>query len=145
MVVGWQTSRRPDTNLVIDALTMAKAQGYVAGGAIFHSDRGAQYTSSALADCARASDLVLSKGRTGVCWDNAVAESFFATLKKQAWYTKQFDSIDIARYRISNFIQVRYNTLRPHSSIGDMPPKHAMDAFMARMATATADPADAAA
>lgn len=67
MVVGWQTAAHMRTSLVVDALTMAHRAGYTAGNAIFHSDKGAQYTSAEFADAARLMDLRLSVGRTGVC------------------------------------------------------------------------------
>lgn len=81
MVVGWSISKRMTAGIVVSALANAKARGYVAGNAIFHSDRGAQYTSRTLAMWAKENDVRLSVGRTGSCHDNAVAESFFAALK----------------------------------------------------------------
>ena len=81
MVVGWSLSERMTADIAVAALESAKARGYVAGNTIFHSDRGAQYTSRLLAEWARDNDVRLSCGRTGSCHDNAVAESFFATLK----------------------------------------------------------------
>ena len=81
MVVGWSLSERMTADIAVAALESAKSHGHVAGNAIFHSDRGAQYTSRTLAEWARANDVRLSCSRTGNCHDNAVAESFFATLK----------------------------------------------------------------
>ena len=80
MVVGWSLSERMTADIAVAALESAKSRGYVAENAIFHSDRGAQYTSRLLAEWARDNDVRLSCGRTGSCHDNAVAESFFATL-----------------------------------------------------------------
>lgn len=65
------------TDLIIQALDMAKDQGFVVGNAIFHSDRGSQYTSKAFARYCEDIDVRLSSGKVGVCWDNAVAEAFF--------------------------------------------------------------------
>ena len=84
MVVGWSLSDRMTADIAVAALESAKSRGYVAGNAIFHSDRGAQYTSRLLAEWARDNDVRLSCGRTGSCHDNAVAESFFATLKSSS-------------------------------------------------------------
>lgn len=84
MVVGWSLSERMTADIVISALTSAKSRGYVAVNAIFHADRGAQHSSRLLAEWARANDVRLSCSRSGDCRDNAVAESFFATLKNTA-------------------------------------------------------------
>ena len=83
MVVGWSLSERMTADIVVNALASAKARGYVAENAIFHSDKGAQYTSRLLAEWARDNNVRLSCSRTGNCHDNAVAESFFATLKNE--------------------------------------------------------------
>ncbi|WP_257159209.1 IS3 family transposase [Corynebacterium cystitidis] len=76
MVVGWRIGERMTSNLVEDALVMAHQAGYVAGNDIFHTDRGSQYTSKQFAEAATRMDVRLSIGEVGVCWDNAVAESF---------------------------------------------------------------------
>ena len=83
MVVGWSRSGRMTADIAGSALDMARSRGYVAGGAIFRSDRGARYTSRLLEEWASANDVRLSAGRTGSRRDNAVAESFFATLKNE--------------------------------------------------------------
>src|SRR5436190_2957530 len=77
-VVGWALADHMRTELVEDALAMAFAQRRPAAGVIFHSDRGCQYTSTDYAALARANGVILSVSRKGECWDNAVAESFFA-------------------------------------------------------------------
>jgi transposase InsO family protein len=82
-VVGWALADHMRTELVEDALCMAFATRRPPSGAIFHSDRGCQYTSGDYTQLARANGVVLSVGRTGECWDNAVAESFFATIKRE--------------------------------------------------------------
>lgn len=78
MVVGWCMSERMTADIVVSALEMARGRGYVAGGAVFHSDRGSQYTSLLLARWAEANDVRPSVGRTGSCHDNAVAEGLCA-------------------------------------------------------------------
>ena len=78
MVVGWAIADNMRAQLVVSAMEMAWSRGYVAGNAIFHSDRGSQYTSSLFAAWAKAHDVRLSVGRTGSCHDNAVAESLCA-------------------------------------------------------------------
>ncbi len=82
-VVGWALADHMRTELVEDALSMAFAQRRPAAGMIFHSDRGCQYTSRDYAALARANGVILSVSRKGECWDNAVAESFFATIKRE--------------------------------------------------------------
>ena len=117
---------------MIRALEMAKSRGYLADGAIFHSDRGCQYTSKMLAEWARDHDVRLSVGRTGSCHDNAVAESFFATLKNEMYFHRSFPTREGARNAAIDFIERYYNRFRLHSSIGYQAPARAMEAFMAR-------------
>src|SRR5690606_33688748 len=78
-VLGWKVSRRMQTNLVQGAMEVAVSRGLVREGAIFHSDRGGQYIAQGYKDFCQSKEIRQSMGRTGVCWDNAVAESFFAT------------------------------------------------------------------
>lgn len=134
MVVGWQMSPRMTTDLATDALRMAHAAGYVAGGAVFHSDRGAQYTSAAYAEAASEMGVRLSVGRTGVCWDNAVAESFFATLKNEMFHRESFVTRGRACLAVGEYIEVFYNRKRPHSTIGYQTPAETMAAFFDRTA-----------
>jgi transposase InsO family protein len=82
-VVGWSLADHMRTELVEDALTMAFVNRRPAEGVIFHSDRGCQYTSKDFAELARVNGVVLSVSRKGECWDNAIAESFFATYKRE--------------------------------------------------------------
>jgi transposase InsO family protein len=82
-IVGWSLADHMRTELVEDALKMAFEHRAPEEGVIFHSDRGCQYTSHDFAELARANGVVLSVGRKGECWDNAVAESFFATIKRE--------------------------------------------------------------
>ena len=86
MVVGWQLAPHMRTALVTDALQMAIDAGHVTGDAIFHADRGTQYTSAAFDEFCRKNKIRRSLGRTGVCWDNAAAESFFAALKNEMYH-----------------------------------------------------------
>ena len=143
MVVGWSMSERMTADICVSALEMASRAGYVAGGAIFHSDRGSQYTSRLLADWARANDVRLSVGRTGSCHDNAVAESFFATLKNEMYSLRSWGTRAEARSAVYEFIESYYNRRRPHSTIGYEVPAERMAAFMARCDAAFADPAEA--
>ena len=118
MVVGWQMADHMRTSLVVDALEMARTHGYVAPGAVFHSDRGAQYTSAEFAVYCAGADVRPSMGRTGVCWDNAAAETFFATLKNEMYYRYRFPTRARARFAVAEYIEVFYNRKRLHSSLG---------------------------
>lgn len=132
MVVGWSLSDRMTADIVVSALESAKSRGYVAGNAIFHGDRGAQYTSRLLAEWARDNDVRLSCSRTGNCHDNAVAESFFATLKNEMYYRRSFATRLEAKHAVIEFIEADYNRRRPHSTIGYKIPAKAMDEFFER-------------
>jgi len=121
-VVGWSLADHLRTELALDALTMALTARQPAPGLIHHSDRGTQYLSGAYADRLAAHHLRRSVGRPGTCWDNAVAESFFATLKtelihRQTWATRQQ-----ARTAIFEYIEVFYNRQRRHSTLGYLTP-----------------------
>jgi len=126
MVVGWSMADHMRASLAVDALRMAHRAGYVAGNAIFHTDRGSQYTSTEMALAAKAMDVRLSCGRTGVCWDNAVAESFFASLKNEMYYQETFATRAEARLAVAEYIEVYYNRQRPHSTLGYRTPAEAM-------------------
>ena len=96
--------------------------GFVAGNAIFHVDRGSQYTTARFAEYAASIDLRLSVGEVGVCWDNAVAESFFSTLKLHLMYKiKQFPTKLEARMRVGEWIETYYNRRRIHTATGQVP------------------------
>lgn len=132
MAVGWSLSGRMTADIAAAALESAKSRGYVAGNAIFHSDRGAQYTSRALAERARANDVRLSCSRTGNCHDNAVAESFFATLKNEMYYRRSFATRADAKHAVIELIEAGCNRRRPHSTIGYQIPAKAMESFFER-------------
>jgi transposase InsO family protein len=141
MVVGWGIRDNMGAGLVVAALEMARSRGYVAGGAIFHSDRGSQYTSAELAAWAAAHDVRLSVGRTGSCHGNAVAESFFGTLRNEWYHHERPTDASTARHRAIEFMESHYNRFRPHEPIGDRVPAEAMQEFFDRFESALqADP-----
>lgn len=113
MVVGWAMSERMTAGIVVEALERAWRRGYVAGNAIFHSDRGSQYTSRILARWADEHDVRLSVGRTGSCHGNAVAESFFGTLKNEMYSLRMWATREDARNGVIDYIERRYNRNRP--------------------------------
>jgi transposase InsO family protein len=118
MVTGWQLADHMLASLVTDALAMAIAHGHVQPGAIFHSDRGAQYTAGEFARFCQANGVRTSVGRTGVCWDNAAAESFFAALKNEMYHRQAFPTRAKARFAVADYIEVFYNRIRLHSTLG---------------------------
>jgi putative transposase len=117
-VVGYSMASHMRTELICDAVDRAVANGRVRSGAVFHSDRGSQYTSHEFAAHLKANGMVGSMGRTGVCWDNAVAESFFATLKKELVYRTVFPTQQHAVRVITEYVEVFYNRRRIHSKLG---------------------------
>jgi putative transposase len=131
MVTGWQLAGHMRTSLVTDALEMAVTHGHVAPGAVFHSDRGAQYTSAEFGAFCAARGIRPSTGRTGVCWDNSAAESFFASLKNEMYYRQPFPLRARARFAVAEYIEVFYNRVRLHSTLGYRTPSEALADFQA--------------
>jgi transposase InsO family protein len=121
-VVGWALADHMRTSLVEEALSMAFTQRRPASGTIFHSDRGCQYTSRDYAALARAHGVVLSVSRKGECWDNAVAESFFATIKREAINDRAWPTRAGLHRAVFDYIEGWYNTRRLHSSLGYLSP-----------------------
>ena len=131
MVTGWQLADHMRTSLVTDALAMAITHGHVQPGAIFHSDKGAQYTSAEFARFCQAHGIRTSTGRTGVCWDNAAAESFFGALKNEMYYRQSFPGRAHARFALADYIEIFYNRRRLHSALGYRTPLEALTEFQA--------------
>jgi transposase InsO family protein len=119
---GGATADHLRTDLVAQALRNAVTQRRPEPGVIFHSDRGVQYTSAQYAQLARTHGVRLSVGRTGVCWDNAVAESFFATIKSELLNRRSWPTKAQAHQAIFDWIEGWYNTRRRHSSLGYLSP-----------------------
>ncbi|MFJ5305655.1 IS3 family transposase [Streptomyces sp. NPDC088350] len=131
-VVGWSMADHMRTQLVDDAIRMAHAGGHTAGNAIFHTDRGSQYTSVQFRETLAELDVRQSTGRTGSCFDNAAAESFFAVLKSEigttAWPTRMQ-----ARQDVFGWIAQYYNRERIHSTIGYLTPHQARTLYRQRL------------
>ena len=121
-VVGWALADHMRSELVEDALSMAFAHRAPEKGVIFHSDRGCQYTSRDFAELAGTNGVVLSVGRKGECWDNAVAESFFATIKRELIDTRSWPTRTGLRRGVFEYIEGWYNTRRLHSTLGYLSP-----------------------
>jgi putative transposase len=116
-VVGWAVRSRLDQELALSALRMALRHRRARGG-LHHSDRGVQYASSAYRQLLDDARFTQSMSRVGDCWDNAVVESFFATLTKELLVEGLFESRAIATRELFEFIEIWYNRQRRHSSLG---------------------------
>jgi transposase InsO family protein len=121
-VVGWALADHMEASLVGDALKMAIAARRPAPGFIFHSDRGSQYTSADFRQLLADHHGLQSLSRKGECWDNAVAESWFATLKEELIHRRSWASITQVRRAVFEYIEIFYNRRRLHSSLGYLTP-----------------------
>jgi putative transposase len=121
-VVGWSLGSRITKDLVISALEQATTRAKPDRGLIFHSDRGSQYASYEYQDKLRGRKIKQSMSRKGNCFDNACAESFFATLKKDIIHGKRFKTREEAKLMIIEYVETFYNYKRIHSSLGNMSP-----------------------
>ena len=118
-IIGWSMRDDLKADLVLDALGMAvTARGAEAAGVVAHSDHGSQYVSLAYGTYAKQSGIDLSMGSIGDPWDNAVAETFFASLTKELLRRERFATREQARLRIFWYIECFYNPRRRHSSLG---------------------------
>jgi len=115
-IVGWSMSRRMTASLVNNALLMAIWKRKPQRGLIWHTDRGSQYASDSHRDILRAHGIIQSMSRKGNCWDNAVAESFFHTLKTELTHHVIFKKREDAKLAIFEYIEIFYNRKRIHSA-----------------------------
>ncbi len=120
--VGWAMRDTMEVDLVTSALRMARDARQPAPGLIFHSDRGSQYASAAYRTELAAHAMLASMSRKGDCYDNAVAESFFATLEFELVMTSDWHTRDEARRAIFRYIETWYNRKRRHSTLGYVSP-----------------------
>jgi len=121
-IVGWSMSDRIDSRLVVDALEMAIQRELPGQGLVAHSDRGVQYASEHYQTLLRKHAVTCSMSRKGNCWDNAPMESFFATLKKELVHHERYQSQQEARQSLFEYIEIFYNRVRRHSSLGYLSP-----------------------
>ena len=117
-VVGWSMSSRMTAQLVCDALTMAIWLRRPKAGLIHHSDRGSQYASHAFRRLLKAHGILGSMSRKGNCWDNAVVESFFGSLKQERVHWRHYQTRYEAQQDILDYISMFYNSYRLHSYLG---------------------------
>ena len=121
-IVGWQLSERIDGQLVCDALQAAMLMRGRPQGVLIHTDQGSQYCAAAFVQQIQGFKARQSMSRRGNCWDNAVAESFFATLKKELIYGTPLQTRAALRVKIFEYIECDYNRTRRHSSNGWVSP-----------------------
>ena len=124
------------TSLVTAALDMAVARRRPGEGLIHHSDHGSQYTSIAFGRKLRESGIAASMGSIGDCYDNAMAESFFATLETELIDRNDWASQAEARAAVFEFIEVFYNRIRRHSSLGNLSPERFEERYRSSVAVA---------
>jgi len=115
-VVGWSMNKRMKATLVNDALLMAIWKRKPAKGLIWHTDRGSQYASDSHREILKQHGVIQSMSRKGNCWDNAVSESFFHTLKTELVHHDNFKTRAEAQHTIFEYIEVFYNRIRLHSA-----------------------------
>jgi transposase InsO family protein len=135
-VVGWAVDDNYRTPLIERAIEMAARSGSLAGEAIFHTDRGSNYTSVQFARTLKQLNIRHSVGRTGICYDNAMAESFNAALKNELVYRTHYPTRAHARRDVARYIEFWYNSKRRHSGLQYRSPRQAHDEYVERQATA---------
>jgi len=121
-VVGWSMDDTMKVSLVNDALNMAIRHRKPPKGLLWHTDRGSQYASYSHKDLLQQHGIVQSMSRKGNCWDNAVAESFFKSLKHELIYQTYFYTKKQAKLEIFEYIEIYYNRIRSHSYLGGVSP-----------------------
>jgi putative transposase len=121
-IVGWQLDKSLSSDLVERALSNALLSRKIKRGIIFHSDQGIQYTSENFRRLLKANGFIQSMSRKGNCWDNAITETFFHTLKTELINRVKYKTREEARVSIFEYIEIFYNRRRLHSAIGYLTP-----------------------
>ncbi len=122
-IVGWNMAAHLRAELAMDALNMAVAMRCPTAGLIHHSDRGVQYACQDYQSLLIRHGIICSMSGKGNCYDNAAMESFFSTLKTECVYPRKFTTQQEARQTIFEYVEVIYNRVRPHSSLGYVSPE----------------------
>lgn len=135
-VIGWAMDDNYKTPLITAAIEMAARNTDLPAGAIFHSDRGSNYTSAEFAAVLERLDIRQSVGRTGICFDNALAESFNAAVKVERVHRTVYPTRRKARDDIARYIEIRYNRKRLHSALGYRTPQEVHDEYLNRQLAA---------
>ena len=129
-IVGWSLKERLTADLATDALTMAWFRRRPAPGLIHHSDRGVQYASQAFQAKLAEYGIRCSMSRKGNCWDNAPTESFFNSLKNERVHGKRYRTRSQAKADIFEYIEMFYNRVRRHSTLGQTSPERFLNAWL---------------
>jgi transposase InsO family protein len=135
-IIGYAMGDNYRTPLIQEAIVMAVRNGRVCRGAIFHSDRGSNYTSREFGATLRQLHIRQSVGRTGICYDNSLAESFFGILKNERVHRTAYPTMNHAYADIAAYILCRYNVRRLHSSIGYRTPQEQREEYFLNQAAA---------
>ena len=133
-IVGWSLSTRMTRKLIMNALLMAIWRRRPDPGLIFHSDRGSQYCSTDFQKMLKTHGMISSMSRKGNCWDNAVAESFFGSLKTERVFFSNYKTREEARRDIVDYIEMFYNSNRRHSYLGYVSPKEFEELWLLKKA-----------
>jgi putative transposase len=136
MVIGWSMADHYKTSLITTALDSAAGTIDIQPGCVFHSDRGSNYTSYEFAAALTDRNMRQSVGRTGICWDNAMAESFFGTLKNEWTNRMTFPTRAHARREVVTYIEGFYNRRRLHSGLGYQTPLEVYNEYLNRQLVA---------
>jgi putative transposase len=136
-IAGWAMDDNYKTPLITDAIRMAARNLDLPEGAIFHSDRGSNYTSGEFAGELKELEIRQSVGRTGICYDNALAESVNGTLKVELVSRTAYPTREKAREDIARWIELRYNRTRLHSTLGYRTPQEVLDEYLNGQANTT--------
>jgi putative transposase len=134
--VGWAMGDNYKTPLIISAIEMAARNLSLPPGAVFHSDRGSNYTSAEFAAILERLGIRQSVGRTGICFDNALAESFNAAVKVERVHRTVYATRKKAKEDIARYIELRYNQMRLHSALGYRTPQEVHDEYLNRQLAA---------
>lgn len=135
-VIGWAMADNYQTPLIEEAIRMAARNYPIKRGAIFHSDRGSNYTSAQYAGTLRSLGIRQSVGRTGICYDNSMAESFFGVLKNERVHRVVYATRHQATADIAAYIELRYNSQRLHSGLGYKTPNEVYNEYLNRQQAA---------
>ena len=135
-VAGWATDDNYRTPLITSAIEMAARSLDLPADAVFHSDRGSNYTSAEFAAALERLEIRQSVGRTGICYDNALAESFNAAMKVERVHRTVYPTRKKAEEDIVRYIELRYNRVRLHSGLGYRTPQEALDEYLNRQLAA---------
>jgi putative transposase len=135
-VIGWAVDDNYRTPLITKAIEMAARNVSLPADAVFHSDRGSNYTSAEFAGVLERLGIRQSVGRTGICFDNALAESFNSSLKVERVHRTIYPTRKKAREDIARYIELRYNRTRLHSALGYRTPQEVHDEYLNRQRAA---------